>query len=495
MKRLILLLLLALSAPAYAVPTPVPAQSHVLAQHRWWEELQAADLLAQQGDWPEAITKLKELTERVPPQIRAMIYLRLASIHANQAQFNQAIADGHRAIASFPDNGWVYLPVAKIMLAAGKNDEALQICQDAIKQDPAVKSAADDLMDEIRANMPNRWIPWALGGAGGLGGLLILGFWTLKRRQKTLPPPVLQTEHSLPSYYPITDQSYHTGDTIAHYKIISVIGSTLHSILYCAQDTRLDRLVALKQVNPGVGPHGETALVRFQKEVKSLISLSSYHAGIIKVYDFIEPGLLVMEWIEGDTLEDAELEADRLIEIGVELCDILEFSHSKGIIHRDIKPSNIMLTSQTHQIKLLDFGIAKNAALATSHTIDAQVPIGTFTYMAPEQFAAPNQAQSGSDVYSLGLTLYRCLTGRLPTDPWFGPRTFGLASEQDFAPITAGSKAIATYLRHRSLEDTDWIQDLDAAVRRAFSEDPQKRPTTQEFGAQLRKIWHRIEGR
>ncbi|HEY9764902.1 MAG TPA: tetratricopeptide repeat protein, partial [Chroococcales cyanobacterium] len=321
-------------------------------QNQWWDQLQEADALVNQGDWPRATTKLQALLFQVPPPVRAMIHLRLASIFANQEDWVKAIQNGKLAIQSSPSNGWVYLPVAKILHAAGKPREAVATCRAALKADPAVKDAAQDLIAEINDNgLP----PWGIlaGGVLALSGGGAFLFWRRKKNKKEVILPARSNDYSLPNYYPITGHAYNPGDLIGHYRILSVVGSTLHSILYCALDPHLDRKVALKQVNPGIGIKGDAPIMRFQKEVKSLIALSNHHAGVVKVYDFIEPGMLVMEWVDGQTLEEAwgSLGVDRVLEIGIELCNILDFAHSMAIVHRDIKPSNIMLTNQTHQIR------------------------------------------------------------------------------------------------------------------------------------------------
>lgn len=297
-------------------------------------------------------------------------------------------------------------------------------------------------------------------------------------------------------YRPVGARILGEGDHIEHYRILRVVGSSLHSILYAAVDTKLNRQVALKQVNPGVGAQSEQVSERFRKEVQSLIALSNYHDGVIKVYDFVDPGTLVTEWVEGVTLEEGSetFAIDEVLQIGIELCDILAFAHGRGIVHRDIKPSNVMLTA-TRRVKLLDFGIAKNTTLGTSNlTLDANVPVGTFTYMAPEQFAAPNQAKPVSDVYSLGLTLYWLITGQMPTEPWLGPRTFGLIPPDTFRPIIMQSPAIQRLADPREGLAEDWVADLDACVRKAFMENPADRyPDAESFKRDLERLWHRVE--
>ena len=187
-----------------------------------------------------------------------------------------------------------------------------------------------------------------------------------------------------------------------------------------------------------------------------------------------------------------ELPIDRVIQVGIDLCDILAFAHSMAIVHRDIKPSNVMVASQTHRVKLLDFGIAKNAGLGISQvTTDSDVPIGTFTYMAPEQFASPNQAQGASDIYSLGLTLYRIITGTLPATLSLGPRPFSLVPPDAFQAIDEFAPAIQIFLGTIGdmLPDLDWVPELDRTVSKAFREEASNRyRSAAEFKAELERV-------
>ncbi|MNY17022.1 Serine/threonine-protein kinase PknB [compost metagenome] len=126
------------------------------------------------------------------------------------------------------------------------------------------------------------------------------------------------------------------------------------------------------------------------------------------------------------------------------------------------------------------------------------MPIGTFTYMPPEQFAAPNQAKAPADLYSLGLTLYRLITGEMPTEPWLGPRTFGLIPTEHFRPLTPESRAIALTLAAAPAlsEDLGWVAELDAIIRRAFEENPVDRyADAVSFKRALEGVWHRVVAR
>jgi len=480
------------------------------------------------GRWDEAVALLEAIAGKAESHQQPDLYLRVASIQAQQKRWDLAIASGNKAIQAWPSNGWVYLPVAQILVASGREAAAIAVCEEAMWRDPAVRLAASDLILQIRSNPspsdqsslppspPKRRNPWAiaLGVVAGLGA--ISGGWALwmtRRDAKAIPPapdgpdpfavapPARGTVGALQTapvaYAPDGHRILAAGELIGHYRVERVVGSSLHSVLYAATDTKLNRMVALKQVNPGVGVHSDMAHSRFHKEVQSLIALSNVHDGVVKVFDYLEPNTLVTEWIDGKNLEEGGdgLALDKVVEIGIALCDILAAAHADGIVHRDIKPSNVMLTLRG-RIKLLDFGIAKNNAMGTSNlTLDAGVPIGTFTYMAPEQFAAPNQARPHSDIYSLGLTLYRLITGMLPTEPWLGPRTFGLIPSEQFRPLGVDSPAVGLYLSHHGLSaPPDWLGELDLVLRRSYEELPSRRyGDALAMKEALSQIWHRMQ--
>lgn len=489
------------------------------AGQEWDTALQAVDDLVTAGQADAAIARLERMLPSAPRLRSSEAHLRLASIFAQRQDWEAAISHGQDAIRAWPQNGWIYLPVARILVEAGRPEAAIDLCTEASRHDPAVRLAAQDLIYQIRSgaiggnaassapspppaqpsNVPFSWLIAALLILlVQMSGMIL---WLLRRQRPKpapMPPVPLRVEQTGPvTYNPVGVRLREPGEVIDHYRILRVVGSSLHSVLYCAEDTKLKRQVALKQVGGGAAA-SDAVMSRFQKEVQSLIALSNHHDGVVKVYDFLEPATLVTEWVEGQNLEESpQLSADAILAIGIELCDVLAFAHERGIVHRDIKPSNVMLTAHTHHVKLLDFGIAKNTSLGTSNlTLDANVPIGTFTYMPPEQFAAPNQAKPTSDIYSLGLTLYRLITAEMPAEPWLGPRTFGFVPPELFRSITAASPAVTRFLEEAGLppEEAPWVQELNAVIRQAFEENPSGRYSDAlSFKRALEGIWHKME--
>src|SRR5579864_3340964 len=230
------------------------------------------------------------------------------------------------------------------------------------------------------------------------------------------------------------------GTLIAHYRVVSRLGQGGMGIVYLADDTRLDRRVALKVLPPDVAADPER-MHRFVQEAKLASALT--HPNVAYIHEIGQDGelwFLAMEYVEGEPLsvriQEGPLKIADILRIGIQVADALDAAHSKGIIHRDIKPANLMLTPRSH-VKVLDFGLAKleNPPRSNQETqllTSAGLVLGTVEYMSPEQ-ALGRDVDHRADIFSLGVVLYEMATGRLPFAGSNAPETMAriLQSQPD----------------------------------------------------------------
>src|SRR5277367_962492 len=207
------------------------------------------------------------------------------------------------------------------------------------------------------------------------------------------------------------------GTEVGSYKILEKLGQGGMGVVYKAVDTGLDRMVAMKVLNPDLSKNPEL-VERFRSEARAQANLN--HTNLATLYAFMVhqgTAIMVMEFVEGETFaqmirrrgpipepEAVPLFRQALLGIG--------YAHRAGIVHRDIKPSNMMVTTGGI-VKVMDFGIAKNLAAGAQKKTRTGMTMGTAAYMSPEQILN-RDVDFRSDIYSLGVTLYQMLTAHLP---------------------------------------------------------------------------------
>ncbi len=271
---------------------------------------------------------------------------------------------------------------------------------------------------------------------------------------------------------------------IGGFTILSVLGRGGMGVVYLARDPDIDRPVALKTVT------SEFARRRFAREAEALGRLR--HPGIVSVFRFEPHGptpFLVMEYLAGDTLE-AQLAVERARDVDVadvqrqrghvarlaDIADALQYAHEEGVIHRDVKPSNIMIDPDG-RARLTDFGVAK--LLDSEQVTRTGDHPGTYRYMSPEQaaLAAHDAVDRRSDVFSLGVVLYECLT--------LVPAFTGKTVEQVLqSVIESEPRSLESQVRGIS-------EDLAAVCYKALEKNPKQRYAAASQFAEDLRAWLR----
>lgn len=280
------------------------------------------------------------------------------------------------------------------------------------------------------------------------------------------------------------------GKTLAHYRILEALGKGGTGKVYLAEDTRLNRQVALKILKRDLATDAHL-LLAFQREAQALATLN--HPGVVTVYSVEEDEgvrFLTMEYIPGKSLRKLlpkhGMRLDRFLDIAIPLTDALTAAHERGITHRDLKPRNVMVADDG-RIKVVDFGLSKlrtgdatGSEKATATLFRKGEISGTIPYLSPEQVLG-QAAGPPSDVFSLGTTFYMMLTGQRP---FSGRNAMAIIST-----IVRVHPPAVRELR------PDLPKKLDAIVRRCLAKEADERyPSARELRDELIDLRQELEG-
>ncbi len=208
------------------------------------------------------------------------------------------------------------------------------------------------------------------------------------------------------------------GKEVDNYKILEVIGRGGMGVVFKAMDMNLEKLVALKMIDPFLS-RDENFLQRFKTEARALARLENQNIVGVHALRETEYGLfMVMEYVSAKTIsewlrEKGRFSAAETIAIGSQIINAIRHAHKVGVIHRDIKPNNVLL-NEDGTVKVMDFGLAKVIQEGGTQNTVTHAAAGTLYYMSPEQVKGLKNVDKRSDIYSLGMTLYEMLAGRTP---------------------------------------------------------------------------------
>jgi serine/threonine-protein kinase len=245
------------------------------------------------------------------------------------------------------------------------------------------------------------------------------------------------------------------GQLVGKYRIQSLLGSGGFGSVYLAEDTWIDKKVAIKV------PHRQSLdFNELVKEPRLLASMS--HPNIVTVLTaerLDDQFFIVMEYVPGETLEqiihrDGALDVTQALDFTCQMCNAVDHAHRAGVLHRDLRPGN-MLVSEGGMLKVTDFGTSRFLEIAAHGT----TVIGSPPYMAPEQFHG--KAVFASDVYSIGVTMYQMLTGELP---------YGTPAPADLERLVRGELVTAPRLKNPKIPKA--INDI---ILKALTPDPSAR--------------------
>ena len=432
------------------------------------------------GDYERAVADATAALAVRPNGVDSL--LTRAQAYSQLGQHEKALLDADRAVTLKPEDPYAYKTRARAKEGLGNLSGMLDDYREAARHGPQFDAELQEVASKygLRLDAEGKAAPARPEPRKGrtriavmlvtslLGGLLVA--WGLLH--------VAMGSSRKPFFSGVGGASPETAKALAAagglgagYEILKTLGQGGMGVVYEAMDKALERRVAVKKMRDEIRLD-ERERARFLQEARIVAQL--HHANIVEIHTIVSEGddlYLVFEFVEGHTVDQILGRKGRLsvpeaqwVMHGVSKA--LEYAHAHGVVHRDLKPSNIMV-EKDGTVKVMDFGIARQAKDALARSTMTGTVAGTPQYMAPEQ--EEGVVRPESDVFSLGAMLYEMVTGTRPYPP----------------PPTTASKVNKRYEKPSRLQ-ADLPPELERLIDDCLEPDPEKRPrTAAEFRARL----------
>ncbi len=371
-------------------------KSHPDAARRAADLAEVRGRIADAGALRRAAGELREAAELFE---RAGELVLAARIHEGAGDPRRAGMLYEKRLAEAPDDGESALALGKILLGFGRFEHAVRALQHASRLEATAAEAE----------------PWLLRALVEMGLLDAAAdvLDRLRRQRPELPLDARKAAAQLASEVavPKTEASELL---MGRYRVLRALGAGGSGRVLAAEDAFGAREVAVKVLSTAGGTQGRDALARFAREAEVASGID--HPNVVRVFEYVPDGpLIVMELMPSGTLEDRIEEGKPLspvvaLHVARSILRALEAVHRRGVIHRDLKPANVFFGA-AGEVKVGDFGVA--------HLVDAQATLtgammGTLAFMAPEQITGEGKPDASTDLYALGVIVYRMLAGELP---------------------------------------------------------------------------------
>ncbi len=263
-----------------------------------------------------------------------------------------------------------------------------------------------------------------------------------------------------------------------NYRLVEFIGRGGMGVVFKGVDDKLNRSVAIKILSPSVLIHHES-IERFTREARAVAAIN--HPGIVTIYSVEDTGSLpgfAMEFVDGPSLHDLLQKKGRLSEretlkVGWQIARALAAAHAQGIVHRDIKPANVLIDRKSQRVKLTDFGLAHTAG--NESLTSTGILVGTPAYMPPEALAENKSVDKTGDLFSLGVLLYRMISGLHPFEADTQFATLKRIADLDFQPLKQVVPEVSP--------------ELERLVNRLMERDPADRvQSAKEVANELKRL-------